>query len=702
MRKQLTFIGVFGAFVLFVLPAAASAATVNVTMHDDYFSPQAITVNAGDTVVWTNEGTTDHTVNADNGLFNSGLIAPGGSFSETLSAGGTYAYHDQSYGAAGGAGMAGTIIVQTASTIASSASSAASGQAAVTLSAGAITPGYLTINPGTTVVWTNTSGSTQSVVADNGVFQSGPIAPGGQFAATFNASGTYNYYDNANGSAIVGEIIVTGASVSTPPQSTYVNVNPSTGYYPSTGSTYSTTPSSNSTLAALEAQLQSLLSEINALEGNSGSVSTNVSGAPAYNVSGSCPQIGRVLSLGSSGSDVTSLQQFLATNVGYSGGASGYFGAQTQTAVEQYQSQNNIISYGTPDTTGYGVVGPRTAAAIRLACSGGSITTVTATPGTGGGIVSGFLQVSPVTGSAPLTTTVTATVNTAASCTGATYTVDFGDGSQDQVIPVAAGNCSQQNQSFQHTYQYGGSYTVTLSSGAHSSTAVVTVSGPAAPSTAVTGQSNPSQASGSMTAFISSGNAPLATTFYISCSSGLAYDVTFGDGTDLGSNGVSQSSCNGGLQSVAHTYTSPGSYNAQLIVFVRSSNGAVSSQSVAEQGITVNGTSSSAATSSTPSSTSFAKPSLTPNVGGNPLAVTLQFNALACGSSYSLNWGDASSVGTASMTTIDCAAGTASGTVQTFTASHTYAAAGAYNVTLTRATSTGSTQSDTVGVTIAD
>src|SRR6185312_14877507 len=196
---------------------------------------------------------------------------------------------------------------------------------------------------------------------------------------------------------------------------------------------------------------------------------------------------------------------------------------------EKYQAASNIISYGTPGTTGYGVVGPRTAAAIRLACGGGS----SSGSGTGSGVVSGFLQVTPISGNAPLVVTAVATVNTAASCTGGTYTLSFGDGTQNQVISIPAGNCSQQNQSFQHTYQYGGTYTVTLSAGTHSSTATVTVSGPTQQQTGgVIPPSNPSQASGSMNAFVASGPAPLATTFYVSCSSGLAYDVVFGDGTD--------------------------------------------------------------------------------------------------------------------------------------------------------------------------
>lgn len=559
-------------------------------------------------------------------------------------------------------------------------------QVQVSLGVNSISPSMVSINTGDTVVWSNTSGTAQSVIANNGAFQSGSIGSGGEFAATFNTSGTYNYYDNAGGTAVLGEVIVNGNSIysspTTQPQSSFVN--PNANYYASAS------VSTNPNLASLETQLQALITQINTLEGVSGGASTGISGAPSYTSGGACPQIGRVLSIGSSGNDVTSLQQFLTTSVGYTGGATGYFGSLTQAAVGKYQTANNIISYGTPSTTGYGVVGPRTAAAMRLACSGGS----TGSGSAGSGIVSGYLQVSPVSGTAPLVTTVTATVNSAASCSGATYTLDFGDGTQQQIIPIASGNCSQQNQSFQHTYQYGGSYTVTLSAGGHSSTATVTVSGQGAPSTAVTAPGNPTQASGSMTAFITSGPAPLSTTFYVSCASGLAYDVVFGDGSDLGSSGVSQSSCNGGLQSVAHTYTAIGSYNAQLVVFVRNAQGAVSSQGVAEQGITVTGPSSSSGSVS-----SFPPPSLTPNAGGNPLEVSLQFTALSCGQPYSISWGDQVGGTVASGPNIDCVSGS-SGQTQSYSITHTYGQAGSYTVTLSRTTSSGNSQNNTVGVSI--
>ena len=62
----------------------------------------------------------------------------------------------------------------------------------------------------------------------------------------------------------------------------------------------------------------------------------------------------------STGGDVSKLQAFL------DGSVTGYFGPATETLLERWQSSHGIVSAGTPQTTGYGFVGPRTLAA--LAC----------------------------------------------------------------------------------------------------------------------------------------------------------------------------------------------------------------------------------------------------------------------------------------------------------------------------------------------
>jgi plastocyanin len=73
----------------------ATTSTVNVSIRDFSFSPNTITVVIGinNTVVWTNDGTVDHTVTANGGSFLSGDLAPGSNFTNTFTTPGTFAYH---------------------------------------------------------------------------------------------------------------------------------------------------------------------------------------------------------------------------------------------------------------------------------------------------------------------------------------------------------------------------------------------------------------------------------------------------------------------------------------------------------------------------------------------------------------------------------------------------------------------------------
>ena len=84
-----------------------------------------------------------------------------------------------------------------------------------------------------------------------------------------------------------------------------------------------------------------------------------------------CPAISRSLSRGASGTDVTALQQFLITQgVLSAGSATGYFGLLTEKAVQTLQKAHNVVSSGSPATTGFGFVGKKTQAAIASLCSG--------------------------------------------------------------------------------------------------------------------------------------------------------------------------------------------------------------------------------------------------------------------------------------------------------------------------------------------
>ena len=74
-------------------PASAGGGGDAVAIANFAFSPTSLTVKAGDTVTWTNQDSTAHTVTADDGSFDSKNVAAGASFSQTFATAGTFAYH---------------------------------------------------------------------------------------------------------------------------------------------------------------------------------------------------------------------------------------------------------------------------------------------------------------------------------------------------------------------------------------------------------------------------------------------------------------------------------------------------------------------------------------------------------------------------------------------------------------------------------
>lgn len=86
---------------------SAFAQDATVRIKSFMFMPMAVTVHAGDTVTWTNMDEEPHTATSDVGLFRSGGIDGGGSYSFKFEKPGVYKYtcsiHPQ---------MIGTVTVQ--------------------------------------------------------------------------------------------------------------------------------------------------------------------------------------------------------------------------------------------------------------------------------------------------------------------------------------------------------------------------------------------------------------------------------------------------------------------------------------------------------------------------------------------------------------------------------------------------------------
>ena len=87
-----------------------------VTVSNNTFSPASLTVPVGSTVTWTwANGASNHNVIGDDGANPPSSGAPSNaphSYAFTFSTAGTFRYHCGVHGAAGGSGMAGTIIAQ--------------------------------------------------------------------------------------------------------------------------------------------------------------------------------------------------------------------------------------------------------------------------------------------------------------------------------------------------------------------------------------------------------------------------------------------------------------------------------------------------------------------------------------------------------------------------------------------------------------
>src|ERR671921_421457 len=65
----------------------------SVNIGDNFFDPPQAAVEPGSTITWTNKGDEPHTVTADDGSFDSGVLNPGDSYTVAFDGQGTVTYH---------------------------------------------------------------------------------------------------------------------------------------------------------------------------------------------------------------------------------------------------------------------------------------------------------------------------------------------------------------------------------------------------------------------------------------------------------------------------------------------------------------------------------------------------------------------------------------------------------------------------------
>ncbi|HEV8627017.1 MAG TPA: plastocyanin/azurin family copper-binding protein, partial [Acidimicrobiia bacterium] len=182
------------------------------------FDPPTLDLMAGDTIVWRNTGSMQHSVTADDGSFDSGLINPGRTWSKTFPASLSVGYHCTPHPWMKGGvrvaepGKAAPALRLSAATSANTAAGAApplvqrSGSGPVTVPVNIVEPtlsdamswGFapkvVDVKAGDTVVWKNMGTIEHSVTADAGAFDAGLIKPGATFERKFDTPGVYAYH----------------------------------------------------------------------------------------------------------------------------------------------------------------------------------------------------------------------------------------------------------------------------------------------------------------------------------------------------------------------------------------------------------------------------------------------------------------------------------------------------------------------------
>ncbi|MDB5260014.1 MAG: cell surface protein [Candidatus Nomurabacteria bacterium] len=316
----------------------------------------------------------------------------------------------------------------------------------------------------------------------------------------------------------------------------------------------------------------------------------------------------------------------------------GFSGTSWGVGFENGSMLNMIHTYSSPGT--YTAKLLKNTCPQGAQCFAGPQTIGTLVVTVNGAATSGGLSVSPLSGSAPLTVSVSGT------SVGGSYSIDFGDNTTPLVSHATClygMNCSGAisiNQT--HTYQLPGTYTLTfndiLSSYPYytSYTKTITVSG--------------GSSSNLLTAIPTTGSSPLLVTLSVpsviqgkmnACvytqgfygASGQGIDVNWGDGTfsPVFSDSKRGQSCSDELKT--HTYTTPGTYT----ITMRSWHPGPTDQAV----IDWQGTSTIVVGGTRAANETFIA---TPTSGNAPLNVSYRIdNADASLYAYSISYGDGTS-----------------------------------------------------------
>jgi plastocyanin len=88
------------------IPSNSTVVRIVANAGSNSFSPNPVEVKVGETVTWINDDSGRHTVTSNNGVFDSGMMGKGQSFSYTFDKAGEYTYHCEPH-----PNMVGTVVV---------------------------------------------------------------------------------------------------------------------------------------------------------------------------------------------------------------------------------------------------------------------------------------------------------------------------------------------------------------------------------------------------------------------------------------------------------------------------------------------------------------------------------------------------------------------------------------------------------------
>jgi plastocyanin len=89
----------------------SGAATMTINISNNGFDTKKLEIKTGTTVKWVSTSDENHTVTADDGAFDSGVLSKGQEFQYTFNTAGTFPFYCKFHGGPGGQGMSGVVVV---------------------------------------------------------------------------------------------------------------------------------------------------------------------------------------------------------------------------------------------------------------------------------------------------------------------------------------------------------------------------------------------------------------------------------------------------------------------------------------------------------------------------------------------------------------------------------------------------------------